>query len=238
MNKHDYLNAMDIDVWRRRDVDTAANRQESDVTVETPKIIETLETPGAPIYQKPIDEAAWKDLQAQVASCTLCALSKSRTNTVFGTGNPQADLMIIGEAPGADEDKQGKPFVGRAGKLLTEMLKSIGLNRETVFIANILKCRPPSNRDPDPTEVSTCTPYLQEQINFIQPKLIVALGRIAAQFLLNTNASLGSMRGSMHEYGEQNTPLLITYHPAYLLRSPGQKAKSYEDLRKVQELIS
>lgn len=217
MNKYDYLDAMGIDIWQQRSADS---------------------NDAPPIYQQPVDESAWQALQKQVAGCTLCALSQSRTNTVFGTGNPQADLMIIGEAPGADEDKQGKPFVGRAGKLLTEMLKAIGLSRETVFIANILKCRPPNNRDPDPTEVRSCTPYLQQQINFIQPKLIVALGRIAAQFLLNTNASLGSMRGHVHQYGEQDTPLLITYHPAYLLRSPGQKVKSYEDLRQIKQLIT
>jgi uracil-DNA glycosylase len=226
MKKQDYLNTMGIDIWQRRENNASASEQVTTTVVE--------ET----IYQQPTDATAWQALQDKVASCTLCALSKSRSNTVFGAGNSQANLMIIGEAPGADEDAQGKPFVGRAGKLLTEMLKGIGLSRETVFIANILKCRPPNNRDPDPTEVKTCTPYLQQQINFIQPKLIVALGKIAAQHLLDTNASLGSMRERVHQYGEQQTPLLITYHPAYLLRSPGQKAKSYEDLRRVKKLIA
>lgn len=170
-------------------------------------------------------------LQHCVSQCTACPLHETRTQTVFGTGNPQAKLMVIGEAPGFHEDQQGKPFVGRAGQLLTAMLSSIGFSREEIFIANILKCRPPENRDPLPAEVAACRGYLQQQINLIQPKLLLAVGRIAAHALLNSKQSLESMRGIIHQYGETNTPLIITYHPAYLLRSPSDKKKAYIDLK-------
>jgi DNA polymerase len=143
--------------------------------------------------------------------------------------------MIIGEAPGANEDLQGQPFVGRAGQLLNAILASINLTREDVFIANILKCRPPENRDPNPDEVATCTPYLEKQIALLKPTLILAVGRIAAQFLLKTTASLSSLRGKMHTY--QNIPLMITYHPAYLLRTPRDKKKAYADWVKVKKMI-
>jgi uracil-DNA glycosylase family 4 len=177
----------------------------------------------------------WEDLQGCVRVCTACGLHKTRTQTVFGTGNPNADLMIIGEAPGAEEDRQGKPFVGRAGQLLTEMLRSIGFSREEVFIANILKCRPPQNRDPEISEVAECTPYLKKQIELISPKLLVAVGRIAAHFLLETKTSLSKLRGQTYAFN--NIPLLVTFHPAYLLRSPLDKSKAYEDLKKVKEMM-
>lgn len=182
-------------------------------------------------------QLGWKSLEQKVSACTLCDLHKTRKNVVFGVGNKKADLLIIGEAPGATEDAQGKPFVGRAGMLLDEMLLSIGLKREEVFIANILKCRPPNNRDPQPYEVELCTPYLKRQIELLKPKLIVAVGRIAAHFLLNTNQSLGKLRGKIYNYGEQKIPLIVTYHPAYLLRSPREKAKAYKDFLKAQELL-
>lgn len=174
-------------------------------------------------------------IQATVSACTQCALHQSRTNTVFGVGNENADLMIIGEAPGFHEDQQGEPFVGRAGQLLNAMLKAIDLSRENVYIANILKCRPPENRDPTPEEVATCTPFLKEQIALIKPKLLLAVGRIAAHYLLGTKDSLESLRLKQHQYGE--TPLLVTYHPAYLLRSPGDKKKAYADLLFVKQQL-
>jgi len=179
----------------------------------------------------------WESLQYQVQACTLCDLHKFRKNTVFGIGNKKAELLIVGEAPGATEDEQGKPFVGRAGMLLDSMLASIGLKREEIFIANILKCRPPNNRDPLPEEVKLCTPYLNQQIALLQPKLIVALGRIAAHFLLAVNTSLGSLRGKVHQYGELKTPLIVTFHPAYLLRSPREKARAYDDWLKIRSII-
>lgn len=180
----------------------------------------------------------WDGLRQCVESCTACGLHTTRTQTVFGVGNKQAKLMLIGEAPGANEDRLGEPFVGRAGQLLNAMLKSIGLEREQIFIANILKCRPPNNRDPSAQEVETCTPFLKQQIALIQPKLIVALGRIAAHFLLKTTSPLNSLRGNSFHYGELQTPLIVTYHPAYLLRSPKEKRKSYQDLLLISKLLS
>jgi uracil-DNA glycosylase family 4 len=174
----------------------------------------------------------WGPLQAQVSVCVKCDLHKSRTRTVFGVGNPHADWLVIGEAPGAEEDRQGEPFVGAAGKLLDAMLQAIGLSRnENVFIANMLKCRPPGNRDPKPEEVSACMPYLIRQIMAIKPKLILAVGRIAAQNLLATDVPLGRLRGQVHRFGPLSTALIVTYHPAYLLRSPGEKRKAWEDLK-------
>jgi uracil-DNA glycosylase len=183
------------------------------------------------------EEDSWRGLQQCVANCQACSLHKSRKQTVFGTGNSKAELMFIGEAPGAEENKQGKPFVGRAGQLLTEMIIAMGLHREEVFIANILKCRPPNNRDPLPEEVQQCTPFLEKQIAYVQPKLLVALGRIAAHFLLKTSTPLTRLRGQIFLFGEQQTPLLVTFHPAYLLRSPAEKMRAYEDLLKVKLLL-
>ena len=168
-------------------------------------------------------------LRDAVARCTRCALHKSRTQTVFGVGNPSADWMIVGEAPGAEEDRRGEPFVGRAGKLLDEMLRAVGLCRDAVFIANVLKCRPPRNRDPSKAEAAACRSYLEQQIAAVAPRLILVVGRIAAQELLGSNAPVGRLRGSEHDFN--GTPLIVTYHPAYLLRSPVQKAKAWEDLK-------
>jgi uracil-DNA glycosylase family 4 len=202
---------------------------------------EYLETMGIQIWQlreasaeNNISASDWPELENKVKTCVLCDLHKTRKNVVFGVGNKHADLLIIGEAPGATEDAQGKPFVGRAGQLLDTMLVAIGLHRDDVFIANILKCRPPNNRDPLSNEVKLCTPYLKQQIALIKPKLIVAVGRIAAHFLLKTDESMSKLRGKIYNYGEEQIPLIITYHPAYLLRSPREKSKAYEDLLKIQ----
>jgi DNA polymerase len=177
----------------------------------------------------------WSLLEKAVVNCQACDLHKTRTQPVFGTGNRKANIMFIGEAPGAEEDRQGKPFVGRAGKLLTEMLRAIGLSRDEVYIANILKSRPPGNRDPQAAEVTACMPFLQQQIKFIQPKLLVTLGRIAVQNLLKTTAPLSRLRGQSLSFNQ--IPLLATYHPAYLLRAPQDKAKAYEDLKKIQTMM-
>lgn len=173
----------------------------------------------------------WEVLSQTVSSCTQCSLHQTRTQTVFGVGKKDAALMIIGEAPGFHEDQQGEPFVGRAGQLLTEMIKSIGFMRTDVYIANILKCRPPNNRDPLPLEVAMCTTYLDQQIALVKPRLLLAVGRIASHYLLKTKASLESLRNKIHTYGgPSNLPLIVTYHPAYLLRSPQDKKKAYTDL--------
>jgi DNA polymerase len=152
-------------------------------------------------------------------------------NTVFGDGNPNADWMVIGEAPGAEEDRQGLPFVGRAGQLLNAMIAALGMRREDVYIANVLKCRPPNNRDPLGNEVLECSPYLRAQIHNIRPRIILALGRFAAQALLQTTTPISRLRGSVHRYGEFDTPLVVSYHPAYLLRSPLEKRKAWQDLQ-------
>jgi uracil-DNA glycosylase family 4 len=177
-------------------------------------------------------------LQQTVASCTLCVLAESRTQTVFGVGNRQAELMIIGEGPGFYEDQKGEPFVGRSGKLLDAMLAAIGFDRSQVYIANIVKCRTPQNRDPQPEEVAACTPYLNSQIAFIAPKLLLAVGKVAANYLLQSKSILRELRGNLHEYGPQKTPLIITYHPAYLLRNPKDKHQAYQDLAFVCQTLS
>lgn len=177
----------------------------------------------------------WNPLSENVKSCTACALCKTRKQTVFGTGSHQASLMLIGEAPGFYEDQQGEPFVGRAGQLLTAMLEAMGMTRDEVYIANVLKCRPPNNRDPLPAEVELCTPFLKKQIALIQPKLLLTLGRIASYCLLNIQDSLSAMRGKLHSYN--NTPLIVTYHPAYLLRNPRDKNKAFSDLQFVQRIL-
>jgi DNA polymerase len=186
--------------------------------------------PGPSPDQSPAPD--WSTLRQQVAACQLCPeLVRQRSQTVFGVGNTQADWLIIGEAPGADEDRQGEPFVGRAGQLLNAMLQAMGLRREAVYIANILKCRPPGNRDPQADEAHNCRPYLLRQIELIQPRMLLALGRIAAQNLLQTDLALGELRGRVHPYGERGIPLVVTYHPAYLLRYPEFKAKTWADLQ-------
>jgi len=171
----------------------------------------------------------WDALQAQVQACVRCPLHQTRMQTVFGVGDRQADWMVIGEAPGEQEDLQGEPFVGRAGLLLNEMLRAMGLARERVFIANILKCRPPKNRDPDPSEAAACEGYLKRQLALVNPKIILAVGRVAAQNLLKTTTPIGKLRGSVYDY--QGVPLVVTYHPAYLLRSPLEKRNAFDDLR-------
>ncbi len=171
----------------------------------------------------------WPALKATVAACSACGLRKTCTQTVFGVGDEQADWLLVGEAPGAEEDARGEPFVGQAGRLLDSMLAGIGLKRgEDVYIANVLKCRPPGNRNPEPPEVAHCSPYLWRQVELIQPRLILAMGRFACQMLLDTDASIASLRGRLHRY--HGVPLIVTYHPAYLLRTLADKAKAWEDL--------
>lgn len=223
MTNHDkafFLKQLGIDVFRLKSNE-----------IHTSQLIETS------CSAKMTDLTAWEQLKQTVANCTLCPLHQTRTQTVFGVGTTEADLLIVGEAPGEQEDLKGEPFVGRAGQLLDAMLYAIGLHRKQIYIANILKCRPPRNRDPEPTEVATCTPYLDQQVALLKPKLILALGRFAAHYLLNTKTSLSKLRTQMHLYQQTNIPLIVSFHPAYLLRSPGDKGKAYVDLLKVKELL-
>lgn len=179
----------------------------------------------------------WDGLRAAVATCERCELHVTRTQTVFGVGSTSARWMFIGEAPGADEDRQGEPFVGRAGQLLTSMIRALGLRREDVFIANILKCRPPGNRDPRPAEAASCRSFLERQVALVNPTLIIAVGRIAAQNLLGTETPIAKLRGKVHTFGAQGWPVVTTYHPAYLLRSPTEKRKAWQDLLHAQKVF-
>lgn len=192
-----------------------------------------LDTDGS--TEVDIAHANLEQLQRIVSQCQLCELHASRTHTVFGVGKADADVLIIGEAPGEDEDEQGEPFVGHAGQLLSAMLQAIGLDRHLVYITNVIKCRPPENRNPHISETICCDPYLQRQIELIKPKLILALGRIAAQHLMMSQDNLGEMRNKQHSYN--GIPLVASYHPAYLLRKPIEKRKSWQDLLRVKQIL-
>ncbi|MGK2943022.1 MAG: uracil-DNA glycosylase [Immundisolibacter sp.] len=218
-----YLDALGIDRYQPR------------VVVPHP-----VAQPGSPVTAKSAPHSdpagAWRALAAEVAGCTACALSGTRTQTVFGVGQQDADWLIVGEAPGAEEDACGEPFVGRAGKLLDSMLLAVGLDRRRgVYISNIVKCRPPKNRDPAPAEAAACMGYLERQIALLQPELIVAVGRVAAQHLLGSEEPVGRLRGRVWHWRDTDIPLVVTYHPAYLLRSPLEKRKSWDDLCLAQE---
>ena len=215
-----YLQAMGITPWLLRgeaDDDCADDPAPGQIAID-------------PRSDSDIASMDWELLRDTALDCRRCPLSQSRTKVVFGVGSLTADWLFVGEAPGAEEDKRGEPFVGRAGQLLDAMLRALGLSREQAYIANVLKCRPPNNRDPQPAETETCAPFLNRQIELIKPKVIVAVGRISAQRLLASDMPVGRMRGKIYHYGEHQTPLVVTYHPAYLLRRPGEKAKSWQDL--------
>lgn len=226
--KRRYLEAMGITVWRRRDLDAKADA-ELDMTVEM--------AGDSGSGGEGIENMGWDVLAAEVAACTRCQLHQTRTQAVFGVGAIDAEWMVVGEAPGADEDRQGEPFVGRAGQLLNAMLRAVGLSRDKVYIANILKCRPPGNRDPRPEEAACCEPFLRRQIELISPRVILAVGRIAAQNLLNSTIPLARMRGRRHTLGDTGIPVVVTYHPAYLLRSPLQKRRAWDDLKLARSLL-
>jgi len=213
--REQYLEALGVDLWRARAAPPA---------LAAPALAAT--------------EVQWQALRAEVSVCTRCELSRARTQTVFGVGNTRAELLVIGEAPGAEEDRQGEPFVGRAGQLLNSMLRAMGYPRETVYIANVLKCRPPGNRDPRPEESASCRPFLQRQLALLRPRLILAVGRVAAQNLLETDTAIARLRGQVHRFGESATPLIVTYHPAYLLRSPGEKRKAWVDLKFARQQLA
>ena len=263
-----YLNALSIDSYQSRASASAAEESMADVAVEAlstaadatrparvaseaPAMPRSLAPATPPLMPQPQASpsiastpavevpADWSGLRAMVKDCPRCKLCGTRTQSVFGVGPEDAPLMIVGEGPGADEDLKGEPFVGKAGKLLDQMLAAIGRSRgENTYIANVVKCRPPGNRDPETDEVEACRPYLDRQIELVKPKLIVALGRIAAQRLLQSDAPLSRLRGPLYQYGAERTPVLVTYHPAYLLRSPREKAKSWDDLKRVHQLLA
>ena len=247
--RQQYLDALGVDVWVSRRAVAGSVEQSGARSVgagpssETPGVAAPAASVVVNLVRSPKPQGAnceelWRALKSEVMACTRCGLHATRTQGVLGVGDPQAQWMVIGEAPGAEEDRRGEPFVGAAGQLLNAMLKAIGLARESVYIANILKSRPPGNRDPQPDEVAACMPYLNRQIALIRPKLILAVGRIAVQNLLGTTAPLGRLRGQVHSFGELNTPLIATYHPAYLLRSPGEKRKAWEDLKFARDFFN
>jgi len=222
VRQYEYLKLLGIDVWVSRDSDASLS--------------ETGVVDAALTEMNTLSDVDWTGLREQVATCTKCTLHHGRTMTVFGSGSETADWMVIGEAPGAEEDRQGEPFVGRAGQLLTSMLKAMGLQRQQVYIANIIKCRPPANRDPSAEEVAACEGYLQQQIARVRPRIILALGRVAAQNLLKVDTPIGKLRGQCFEYGGMQIPVVVTYHPAYLLRSPREKRKAWDDLQVAMSL--
>lgn len=211
------LGIMGIQVWELR------------AKAPRPQHTQALDESSQTRTSRPSSEE-WLSLQHRVRQCDRCELHKTRTHTVFGMGNESADWMFVGEAPGAEEDRQGLPFVGRAGKLLTAMINALGMRREQVYIANVLKCRPPNNRDPMGTEVRQCESYLHQQVAYVQPKIIIALGRFAAQSLVKTNLPIGKLRNRVYTFEDSGIPLVVTYHPAYLLRNPLDKKKAWQDL--------
>jgi len=213
-----YLQALEIPVWRERSAQVSLDGEQAHCSADT------LDWPG---------------LEKQIQTCQACPLHQTRKHAVAGTGPRCVDVCVIGEAPGAEEDRQGKPFVGRAGQLLTQMLASIGYARDQVYITNILKCRPPGNRDPQPEEIAQCLPYLHQQLQWLQPKVLLLLGRIAAQTFLQTQKPLRLLRASAQSYSDGVTqiPVIVTYHPAYLLRKPADKVKALEDLLRLKGLL-
>jgi uracil-DNA glycosylase len=228
--RRQYLEAIGIEEWRLRSRE--APRSAAPAGAMAAAAVAEAAAAAA------VDVAGqWQALRAEVLACKRCSLHSTRTQGVFGVGPQRCDWLVIGEAPGAEEDRRGEPFVGAAGQLLDAMLRAIGLDRRNnVYIANILKSRPPGNRDPRPEEVAACLPYLERQIALLQPRIILAVGRIAAQNLLATDVPLGRLRGRVHHLGERGTPLVVTYHPAYLLRTPGDKRKAWEDLKFARSL--
>jgi DNA polymerase len=242
MSNNAYLKAMGIDVWVERNpsVPDTINFPE-DSSFEKDKNIESLvevtpevaikESTAEPIVEIKIEELDWQSLRSLVSKCQNCDLAKNRTQTVFGSGKQTASLMIIGDAPNEEDDKQGNVFSGQSGKLLTAMLKAMGYQRNDVYVSNIVKCHTSENKEPEEDEAASCEPYLIRQINLVQPKLILALGSAAAQWLLKSKSTIGRLRGQLHFVDNVNAPILVSYHPAYLLRAPNEKRKAWEDLQ-------
>ena len=224
------LDEMGIDVWSLRNKSGVADIDTSQFVAQTKESVRHSAVNNE-------SEPGWLSLQKAISICQACKLSKSRTQTVFGSGNNNAELLLIGEAPGAEEDRLGLPFAGKAGELLDAMLYAISLNREQVFICNVIKCRPPKNRDPQPDEVEACASYLTTQIASIKPRVILALGSFAARRLLDTDLPVYKMRENSNLLPGTDIPVVVTYHPASLLRNPEQKAESWSDLCKAKSLL-
>ena len=221
-----HLDAIGIPVWVRR-------RASRDTGAARGSLVARTDESGSSDADRILDA-----IDSQVRACRKCDLHRARTRTVFGVGRPNAQCMFVGEAPGAEEDARGEPFVGRAGKLLDSMLAAIGLARGDVYIANIVKCRPPRNRDPHSDEIGACADYLERQVEAVSPRVLVAVGRVAAQSLLCTTKPVGQLRGRAYQYGERRLPLLVMYHPAYFLRSPLEKRKAWDDLVRLRSMLA
>ncbi|HET7794916.1 MAG TPA: uracil-DNA glycosylase [Rhizobacter sp.] len=243
------LGEMGIRVWSSPDVAEPPSApaevvQASAPVAAAPAMRQAVSPPQAQPGSRPlgIETMGWPALREAVAGCTACTLCSSRRQTVFGVGNERAHWMIVGEAPGEQEDREGEPFVGKSGQLLDNMLRAVGLTRgeaaseSQVYIANTLKCRPPGNRNPEPAELAQCEPFLIRQIALVQPRIILAMGRFAVQSLLRSTEPIGRLRGRVHQY--QGVPLIVTYHPAYLLRNPEDKARSWDDLCLAREVLA
>ena len=246
-----YLDALGVEVYVRRGApDAGAGASTAAAGPATPDA-----APAARVVERAVDARVtaipapaprlegvraaddWATLRGDVAACERCELHRTRSQTVFGVGNPAARWMFIGEAPGQEEDRQGEPFVGCAVQFLNAMIRALGMRRDDVFIANVLKCRPPGNRDPRPAEAASCRAFLERQVALVDPTLVVAVGRIAAQDLLATETPIAKLRGKVHSFGARPWPLVVTYHPAYLLRSPGEKRKAWHDLLQARQLF-
>jgi uracil-DNA glycosylase len=225
------LDAMGIPAWSRRADRTLPGAPEPLISpASAPAPLPTAAPAAAGAIEAPVGDMDWAALESSVAACTRCALHAGRTRTVFGIGDRRADWLVVGEGPGAEEDRLGEPFVGRAGRLLDQMLAALGQARESVYIANVVKCRPPENRNPHPDEAAACAPYLDRQIALLKPRIILAVGAISARRLLGIDAPVGKLRGRLHRYGPTGIPLVVTWHPAYLLRRPEAKAEAWRDL--------
>lgn len=230
-----YLDAMGIVPWQLRATDADTKCGPATGLLDPG---EAATNDDAAPTQTAVSAMGWRALMETVAGCRACRLCQRRNRTVFGIGNQAAELMLIGEAPGQEEDLKGEPFVGRAGQLLDRMLAAVGLQRDQVYIANVVKCRPPGNRNPNPDEAAACRAYLLRQIELVRPRLLVSLGGVSAMNLLDTTESVGKLRGRVHRFGPDETPLLVTYHPSYHLRSPGEKAKGWQDLQRMMRILS
>jgi uracil-DNA glycosylase len=227
------LDAMGLPAWTRRPERDLPGAPASPAGADPGPLHQSEPAQRAglsPAAEPGIESLGWEALEATVSGCRRCALHAGRTRTVFGVGNRRADWLVVGEAPGAEEDRRGEPFVGRAGKLLDAMLGALGLERSAVYIANVVKCRPPDNRDPRPEEAASCAPFLDRQVALLAPRVILAVGKVAAQRLLESDATVGRLRGRVHRYGPSGIPLVVTWHPAYLLRRPEAKGEAWRDL--------
>jgi len=241
-----YLQAMGITRWVKREPDPVSvdiaelvnddvNKTDVSEAVKPNEVeLSVIQTPDSHV----VDQADWPELEKQVSECLACDLHTTRTQTVFGSGSLQADWLIVGDAPGSEEDLQGAPFLGQGGQLLTAMIEAVGLKREKVYITNSLKCRPPESRDPDTDEIMACHVYLKRQIELLKPKVILAVGKVAAHNLLELNEPMKTMRGQAFTYQNTGIPVVVTYHPAYLLRAPSNKGKAWQDLKMAMRIVA